>query len=330
MDREIGHRPPERQAQRRQAPGSAPTGAAAEILALQRQAGNAAVATLMRQPRRGGAAAAAPTPDDLAGLEADDSAVIESIVRDAATADARGQWEPAMRAFRARRYLEAARLFQRMQAIAPSGRSELAFNACQAYMRHERTRVGRAAAPSREAIDQARPALEAAIAAYYAGDYRRAVQEFREADRLVPSAELAFNIGMAYERLGRPGDAAEAFRLHQQRGGRGSRARLRAAERAIAANPAAGLTERDLDALAESDAQAAESVVRGAEQADAGVAFTRGAEAFRRGDHRAAADEFAAAEPLGLAMRYNRALALYRAGDYEAAAAEFGRYYGNP
>lgn len=52
---------------------------------------------------------------------------------------------------------------------------------------------------------------------YEAGEYRKAVQAFMEADRLAPSAPLSFNIARAYERLNDPSGALRWYRDYLRR-----------------------------------------------------------------------------------------------------------------
>lgn len=55
------------------------------------------------------------------------------------------------------------------------------------------------------------------VEAYEAGLYELSIAYFEQADRLVPSAALAFNIARAYEKLGRPADALEKYREYLRR-----------------------------------------------------------------------------------------------------------------
>ncbi len=75
-----------------------------------------------------------------------------------------------------------------------------------------------APAPSAEAeAARAREAREhflAGLAHYEAERYPESIAEFEAAARLVPSADLWFNIARAQERMNRPGDAAESYRRY--------------------------------------------------------------------------------------------------------------------
>jgi tetratricopeptide (TPR) repeat protein len=69
-----------------------------------------------------------------------------------------------------------------------------------------------------------------AAALFRAGKYERAIRLFLEADRLAPSAALAFNVARAYEKLGNTARALEYYRHYLRRDPNGSGAR-RAASR---------------------------------------------------------------------------------------------------
>jgi tetratricopeptide (TPR) repeat protein len=79
-----------------------------------------------------------------------------------------------------------------------------------------------AQAPSTEASVEARRELaksrfQAGSAHYEAGEYRRAVVAFVEADRLAPSPALSFNIARAYERLDDTSGALRWYRDYLRR-----------------------------------------------------------------------------------------------------------------
>lgn len=59
--------------------------------------------------------------------------------------------------------------------------------------------------------DKARREFTAGRNAFDAGDYEMAIRKFLLAEKSAPSPILTYNIGLAYERLGRDGDAALAF-----------------------------------------------------------------------------------------------------------------------
>jgi tetratricopeptide (TPR) repeat protein len=70
---------------------------------------------------------------------------------------------------------------------------------------------------SSSSIDAARARYDAGAAAYAAGQYQRAIQEFREADRIAPRPALSFNIARAYDKLGDEARALEFFRQYLRR-----------------------------------------------------------------------------------------------------------------
>jgi hypothetical protein len=59
--------------------------------------------------------------------------------------------------------------------------------------------------------DDARDRLEEGSALYRKGDYQGALRKFEQARALFPSAKIYFNLGQAYNRLGRPAAAVDAF-----------------------------------------------------------------------------------------------------------------------
>lgn len=64
---------------------------------------------------------------------------------------------------------------------------------------------------------QARVRFEQGLSAYQEGRYRAAVEHFKEADRLAPSARLSFNIALAYERMSDTPNALAAYRDYLRR-----------------------------------------------------------------------------------------------------------------
>jgi Tfp pilus assembly protein PilF len=52
---------------------------------------------------------------------------------------------------------------------------------------------------------------------YRAGDYKAAIAEFREADKLVPSPILAFNMGLCHEKLGEGDQAIALYKTYLER-----------------------------------------------------------------------------------------------------------------
>lgn len=65
-----------------------------------------------------------------------------------------------------------------------------------------------------QATQQAREHFMAGAAHFESHRYREAIESFREAARLVPSADLWFNIARAYEELSRYGEAIEHYELY--------------------------------------------------------------------------------------------------------------------
>lgn len=67
------------------------------------------------------------------------------------------------------------------------------------------------------ASDAARRLYSEAEQAFAAGDYRKAIDLFRQADKQVPRAELEYNIALAYEAMGDKPSALEAYRSYLRR-----------------------------------------------------------------------------------------------------------------
>jgi tetratricopeptide (TPR) repeat protein len=63
-----------------------------------------------------------------------------------------------------------------------------------------------------DAANEAKAKAGSAKAAFDRGDYAVAVEEYREAYRLMPSPGLLYNLGQAYRLVGSCGEAAEAYR----------------------------------------------------------------------------------------------------------------------
>jgi iron complex outermembrane receptor protein len=74
--------------------------------------------------------------------------------------------------------------------------------------------AGQAGADPERARDQARQHFQAGQAAYAAGDLRLAIREFVQADTLVPSPILSFNVGLCHEKLGEDEYALSAYRQY--------------------------------------------------------------------------------------------------------------------
>ncbi len=64
---------------------------------------------------------------------------------------------------------------------------------------------------------QARVRFEQGLSAYQEGRFRAAIEHFKEADRLAPSARLSYNIALAYERMNDAPNALAAYRDYLRR-----------------------------------------------------------------------------------------------------------------
>lgn len=78
-----------------------------------------------------------------------------------------------------------------------------------------------AAEPDPEAAEQvaerARSSFQLGMEAYRQNRFRAAIEHFKEADRLAPSARLSFNIALAYERMSDGPNALAAYRDYLRR-----------------------------------------------------------------------------------------------------------------
>lgn len=72
-------------------------------------------------------------------------------------------------------------------------------------------------ASSDEASLKARTRFDDGLSAYQQGQYRAAIEHFKEADRLAPSARLSFNIALVYERMNDAPNALAAYRDYLRR-----------------------------------------------------------------------------------------------------------------
>lgn len=93
-----------------------------------------------------------------------------------------------------------------------------------------------------QALAEAKRHFEAGKNAYTSGDYQTAIREFKAAEALRPSALLAYNIGLANEKLGKRRVAVKYYRRYLEGApGAPNRAevegRIASLERDIAANP---------------------------------------------------------------------------------------------
>jgi tetratricopeptide (TPR) repeat protein len=67
------------------------------------------------------------------------------------------------------------------------------------------------------AAAQAQARFEQALAAYQQGRFRAAIEHFKEADRLAPSARISFNIAKVYDRVDDAPNALAAYRDYLRR-----------------------------------------------------------------------------------------------------------------
>jgi tetratricopeptide (TPR) repeat protein len=93
------------------------------------------------------------------------------------------------------------------------------------------------------ALAQARAHFEAGRNAYLAANYEQAIREFRSAEAIRPSPVLEYNIGLAYEGLGRPRVALRHYRKYladkpDAQNRPEVEQRIAALEKAVAAGPA--------------------------------------------------------------------------------------------
>ena len=125
------------------------------------------------------------------------------------------------------------------------------------------------------------------VAAYEAGRFDEAARLLAEADRLVPSPELAFNLGRVYERMGDTENAITMFRryLHDGSPSEADRADVDAR---IAAMEALAVRHRDM--IAATLPPSSDEVT-----AEARTFFERGVAMFRRRRYDAALTAFTAA-----------------------------------
>jgi TolA-binding protein len=244
--------------------------------------------------------------DPLAGLE-DDTAWIDDVIRtESAREEARTnaafqtQFQAAFSAYRHGRYLDAARTFESLASSHPQSATDLLYNACQAYQRygaqHGDLGARRARRDTEEAFAdpssraQAQEAMHSGIAAYQAGEYPRAAHLFRTAYESVPAPEFQYNLGMALMHSGHPADALEAFGLARAAGIHVPERLLRRAERER--NRTGDLSERDLEALTESNDEAIDSILSDARTDDAEVLFHTATRSFLDGRFDDAAQQF--------------------------------------
>jgi tetratricopeptide (TPR) repeat protein len=177
----------------------------------------------------------------------------------------------------------------------------------------------RADAVAAASIARARAEFDQGQAAYRAGDLKSALAHFQNAYALVPSAELEFDLGRTYERLGEADRAIKVFRAYLRRPEVGDDERAQIEARIA-----------DLIALrARQRAQVIEAPPkRAALTAEARAFFERGAKLFRRGRYEAALAAFSAAQDFAHLpeLSYNLALTSERLGRWDDAIAFYRAY----
>ena len=249
-------------------------------------------------------------------------------------ANSRNEFDAATRAFDAGHYLEAAQAFEDLARRFPAQERELLYNACQALerlgaganlgVRRVRREVEDAYAdPSSR--QQARQAATDGVQAYQSHEYARAIGLFRSAYQAVPAPEFQFNIGMAALNAGHPADALEAFNQARAGGVQVPQRLMRQAENER--NRSHDISQRDLEALGGSDADAIDELVRDASIDDAGVLFHSATRSFLDHHYDDAVRQFqdiqatltAATGRSDVHMFWNEARARFSAGDYAGA-----------
>ncbi len=71
--------------------------------------------------------------------------------------------------------------------------------------------------PSSADLKQARELFEKGRVDYRNGDFRKAIAEFLDADKIKPSPALLYNVAQAYEKLGDQAKAVEYYQMYLQR-----------------------------------------------------------------------------------------------------------------
>ena len=128
--------------------------------------------------------------------------------------------------------------------------------------------------------------FERGLAAYAAGDFGEAARLLSEADALVPSPELAYNLGRVYERMGETENAIAMFRRYL-RDGSPSEADRADVDARIAGMEALAARHRDMLAVLPPSTDEV--------TAEARTFFERGVTMFRRRRYDAALTAFTAA-----------------------------------
>lgn len=185
-----------------------------------------------------------------------------------------------------------------------------------------KTKRSRVTAPAKSTTDpqsrleQAKQHFMAGQKAYQQGLLEQALSDFQEANRLVPSAELAYNIGQVYEHLGNAPQAISFFTLYLSRSGEavtdGARMRTRI-------DRLRQLEKRQRNQILEAPARVVERAL-----AD----FRRGVTLFAKGNYKHALSAFSAAERLDPVpeLTYNMALTSERLGRLSHAIDYYSAY----
>jgi tetratricopeptide (TPR) repeat protein len=134
-----------------------------------------------------------------------------------------GEAEPAIRHYRA--YLAG-------DAVAPGERAQIEerIRALHALVARQQAQV-KAPPPSSDALTaEARAFFERGLALFRRKQYAAALEAFAAARRFVPLPELAYNLALTSERLGRSGEAVDHYRAYlreSQRPADGESVRMR-------------------------------------------------------------------------------------------------------
>lgn len=168
----------------------------------------------------------------------------------------------------------------------------------------------------RSRLEHAKEYFIAGQKAYQQGLLEQALSDFQEANRLVPSAELAYNIGQVYEHLGNAAQAISFFTLYLSRSGEnvtdGAKMRTRI-------DRLRQLERRQRNQILEAPARVVEQAL-----AD----FKRGVALFVSGNYRNALSAFSAAARLDPVpeLSYNMALTSERLGRWSNAIDYYSAY----
>lgn len=169
------------------------------------------------------------------------------------------------------------------------------------------------------AVARAQQLFVQGLAAYEAGRLDEAARLLREADTLVPSPELAFNIARVYERMGDADQAIRFFERYLREGQPSETERADVTRRIEAMRALAARHREQVMALPPSDDEMT---------AEARTFFERGLTMFRRRRYDAALQAFTAAyrfAPLPEVV-YNLAVASERTGHNQDAIDYYREY----